>query len=56
MLVISGHGRAALSDVNRCPKPAVYARHEDTVNKEPTSCTPAAGSVRQVIPVLPGTG
>ena len=51
LLVVQG------TDVNRYPKPAVYARHEDTVNNGPhilhiggrfASCL--------VVPVFPGNG
>jgi predicted acyl esterase len=51
LLVVQG------SDVNRYPKPAVYARHEDTVNNGPHILhTGGRYGSRLVIPVLPGSG
>jgi len=45
------------TDVNRYPKPAVYARHEDTVNSGPHVVhTGGRFASCLVIPVLPGTG
>ncbi len=51
LLVVQG------TDVNRYPKPAVYARHEDTVNNGPHILhTGGRFGSRLVIPVLPGNG
>jgi len=51
LLVVQG------SDVQRYPKPAVYARHEDTVNNGPHILhTGGRFASCLVIPVLPGTG
>ncbi len=51
LLVVQG------SDVNRYPKPAVYARHEDTVNNGPHILhTGGRFGSRLVVPVLPGNG
>ena len=45
------------TDVNRYPKPAVYARHEDSVNNGPHILhTGGRFGSCLVIPVLPGTG
>jgi hypothetical protein len=44
------------TDVNRYPKPAVYARHEDSVNNGPHILhTGGRFGACLVIPVLPGT-
>jgi predicted acyl esterase len=51
LLVVQG------TDVNRYPKPAVYARHEDTVNNGPHILhTGGRFGSRLVIPVLPAAG
>ena len=51
LLVVQG------TDVNRYPKPAVYARHEDTVNNGPHVLhTGGRFASRLVIPVLPAAG
>ena len=44
------------TDVNRYPKPAVYARHEDSVNNGPHILhTGGRFDACLVIPVIPGT-
>jgi hypothetical protein len=51
LLVVQG------TDVNRYPKPAVYARHEDTVNNGPHILhTGGRFASCLIVPVLPGTG